>query len=131
MFALTEYQISEEAMCFGLTTMSDDMEVLTYPDMVVYSHGIQECEPVTSNKLPVCHKMSNASVACNAKELCDEILAVLGAGVSYLVHHLEDNRKGHPIVVNAKGKYVDVRVAELPVCPVKRQRIRSFYRYEL
>lgn len=25
----------------------------------------------------------------------------------------------------------DVRVAELPVCPVKRQRIRSFYRYEL
>ena len=63
-------------------------------------------------------------------EPCDEILAFLGAGVSSLVHHLENNRKDHPIAGDAKGKYVDVRVAELPVCPVKRQRIRSFYRYE-
>lgn len=79
----------------------------------------------------VCHKMSNASITGNAKELCDEILALLGAGVSSLVHHLEDNRKGHPIVSDANGKYVDVCVAELPVCPVKRQRISSIYRYEL
>lgn len=131
MFALSEFQISEEPMSFGLTTMPDDMEVLTYPDMIVNSPKIQECEPVSSYKLPVCHKMCNASIAGNVKELCDEILAFLGAGVSSLVHLLEDNRKGHPIVGDAKGKYADVRVAELPVCPVKRQRIRSFYRYEL
>lgn len=67
MLALTEFQIREKPMCFGLASMPDDMEVLTYPDMVVYSPGIQECEPVTSYKLPVCHKMSNASIAGNAK----------------------------------------------------------------
>ncbi len=75
--------------------------------------------------------MSNASIAGNAKEHYDEIIAFLGAGVPSLVHHLKDNRKGHPIVGDAKGRSVDVCVAELPVCPVKRQRIRSFYKYDL
>lgn len=48
-----------------------------------------------------------------------------------LVHHFEDDRKGHAFVDDAESEDVDVSGAELPVCPVHRLRVRSFYRYKL
>ena len=118
-------------MCFGLLSVPDDAEVLAYPDMVVYASGVQECQPVTSNKFSVSHQVSDAAFTCQGAEATDKFHSLFGIGVASLVHHLEDYRKGHTFVDDAESEDVDVSIAELPVCPVHRQGIRPLYRYEL
>ena len=131
MFTLAKFQISEKPICFGFLTMPNDMEVLTYPDVVVYPSGVKEFEPFTSNELSVSHKVGNTALACKRDEPLNEFHSLFCVGVATLVHHLEDYRKGHAFVDDAESKYVDVSAAELPVSSVHRQRVRSLYRYEL
>jgi len=100
--------------------MSDDMEVLTYPDVVVYASGVQECKPFTSNKFSVSNQMSDAVFTCLGAEATDKFHSLFGVGVSSLIHHLEDDRKGHAFVDDAESEDIDVSIAELPVCPVHR-----------
>ena len=118
-------------MCFGLLAMPYDMEVLTYPDVVVYPSGVKEFEPVTSNELSISHKVSNTALTSKTQEPCNEFHTLFSVGVASLVHHLEDNRKGHSFVDDSESEDVDVRITELPISSVQRQGIRSFYRYEL
>ena len=63
MFALTKFQIREEPMRLEFLSMPDDMEVLTYPDMVVYASGVQEGEPLVSNKFSAGHQVSDTVLA--------------------------------------------------------------------
>ncbi len=118
-------------MCLGFLSVPDDTEVLSYPDMVVYASGVQECKPFTSDKLSVSHQVGNAVFTCQGTEATDKFHSFFGIGVASLVHHLEDYRKGHAFVDDAESEDVDVSIAELPVCPVHRQGIRPLYRYEL
>ena len=117
-------------MCFGFLSVPYDMEVLAYPDMVMYASGVQECKPVAPDKLSVCHQMSDTAFAGKTKKPCNEFLALLSVGVASLVPHLEDDRESHSIVDNAECEDVDISITELPVSPVHRQGIRSLYRYE-
>lgn len=86
-------QIRERPICFVFLTMPDDMEVLTYPDVVVYASGVQESGPFTSNKLSVNHKMSNTAFTGKAEEPCNEFHALFSVGVASLAHHLKDVKK--------------------------------------
>jgi len=131
MFALAKFQVHEKPVCFGLLAMPDDMEVLTYPDVVVYASGIQESEPFTPNELSVSHEMSDTAFAGKAEEPCNEFHALFSVGVASLVHHLEDDRKGHSVVDDTESEDIDIRVTELSVGPIHGQGIRPLYRYEL
>lgn len=131
MLTLTKFQISEKPMCLGLLTMSNDMEVLAYPDVVVYVSGVQECKPFTSNKFSIGHQVSDTVFSYQSAEAMDKFHSLFGIGVPSLIHHLEDYRKGHAFVDDAESEDVDVSVAELSVCPVHRQGIRYIYRNEL
>ena len=111
--------------------MPDDTEVFAYPDMVVYASGVQESEPLASDKLFVSHQVSDAVLTCKRDEPLDELHSLFCVGVATLIHHLEDYRKGHAFVDDAESDDIDVSIAELPVCPVHRQGIRPLYRYEL
>lgn len=112
-------------MCLGFLSVPDDTEVLAYPDMVVYASGVQEGKPFTSDKFSVSHQVSNAVFTCQGAEATDKFHSFFGIGVASLVHHLEDYRKGHAFVDDAKSEDIDVSIAELPVGPVHRQGIRS------
>src|SRR5699024_440149 len=131
MLTLTKFQISEKPMCLGFLSVPDDTGVLAYPDMVVYASGVQEGKPCTSDKSCVSHQVSNAVFTCQGAEATAKSHSFFGIGVASLVHHLEDYRKGHAFVDDAKSEDIDVSIAELPVGPVHRQGIRSLYRYEL
>lgn len=111
--------------------MPDNMEVLTYPDMVVYASGVKESEPFTSDKLSVSHEMGNTAFAGKTEEPCNEFHALFSVGVAPLVHHLKDNRKCHSIVDDTESEDVDIRVSGLPVGPVHGQGIKPLYRYKL
>ena len=131
MFTLAKFQIREKPLCLGFLSVPYDSEVLLYPDMVVYASGVQESEPFTSDKLSVCHQMSNTAFACQSVEAADKIHSFFNIGVPSLVHHLEDYYwECHAFVDDAKSKYVDVGIAELPVAPVNGQRVRTLYKYE-
>ena len=118
MLTLTKFQISEKPMCLGFLTMPDDMEVLTYPDLIVYASGIQECKPFISNKLSISHKGSDTVFTCQSAETTDKFHSLFGVGVTSLVHHLEDYRKGHAFIDESESKDVDDSAAELLVYPV-------------
>ena len=126
MFSLAKVQIREMPICFGFLTMPDNMEVLTYPDMVVYASGVKESEPFTSDKLSVSHEMGDTAFAGKTEEPCNEFHALFSVGVAPLVHHLKDNRKCHSIVDDTESEDVDIRVSGLPVGPVHGQGIRTF-----
>ena len=98
--------------------MPDDMEVLTYPDVVVYSSGVQEREPFTSDKLHVGHPMSDTAFAGKTEKPCNKFNALFSVGVTSLVDHLKDDRKGDSIVDDTECENIDIRVTELPVGPV-------------
>lgn len=123
MFTYTKFQVSEKPMRLGFLSMSDDMEVLTYPDMVMYASGVQKGEPLASNKFSVSHQVCDAVLSGKGDEPHDEFHSLFSVGVAALVHHLEDYRKGHPLVDDAESKDVDVCAAELPVCPVHGQGV--------
>ena len=108
MLTLTKFQISEKPMCFGFLSVQDDTEVLAYPDMVVYASGVQEGKPFTSNKFSVSHQVSNAVFTCQGAEATDKFHSFFGIGVASLVHHLEDYRKCHAFVDDAKSEDIDV-----------------------
>ncbi len=129
MFTLTKFQISEKPVRFGLLAMPDDTEVLAYPDMIVYASGVQESEPLASNKLSISHKVSDTVLSRKRNEPLNEFHSLFSVGVATLVHHFEDYRKGHAFVDDAESKDVDVSATELPVCPVHGQGVRSLYRY--
>lgn len=118
-------------MCFGLLSVPDDMEVLAYPDMVVYVPGVQECKPFTSNKFSVSHQVSDAAFTSQGAEATDKFHSLFCIGVAPLVHHIEDYRKGHDFVDDAESEDVDVSITELPVCPVHRQGTDMSFRMSL
>lgn len=131
MLTLTKFQISEKPMCLGFLSMPDDMEVLSYPDVVTYASGVQEGEPLASHKFPVGHQVGDAVLAGKGNESPNEFHSLFSVGIAALVHHLEHYRKGHALIDDAESKDVDVRAAELPVRPVHGQRVWALYWYEL
>jgi hypothetical protein len=96
MLTLTKFQIGEKPMGFRFLSMPDYMEVLAYPDMVMYASGVQESKPSAPDKLSVCHKVCNTAFTGKPDEPGNKFHAFLRAGVASLVHHLEDNRKAIP-----------------------------------
>ena len=58
--------------------MPDDMEVLTYPDVVVYPSRVQKSEPFASHKLPVGHKVSDTAITGKLNKLVGSITNCMG-----------------------------------------------------
>ena len=87
------------------------MEVLAYPDMVVYASGVHESEPLATDKLSISHQVSDAIIASKRDEPLNEFHSIFGVGVAKLVHHLEDYRKGHAFVDDAESEDIAISAA--------------------
>ncbi len=129
MLAFTQLHIIEKPKGFSLATMSDDMEVLAYPDVIVDTANIQVFKPFFSNEFPVCHQMSYGIFPCNPFETIDQFDAFPGVGVAPLVHHRIDDRECHPIIYDAESENVNVRIAVLPVGPVHSKIVGTLNGY--
>lgn len=75
--------------------------------------------------------MSDGVWTRDAQESVHKFYPLVGVGVAPIVHHLEDDREGHPFVDDAQGEDVHVGVAELPVGAVHRKVVWPFHRQRL
>lgn len=131
MFRFAQLQIVEEPVGLEFTAMSDDMEVLAYPDMVVDASGVEISEPFVADELPVSHEMGDRVLTGKAHEAVNESDTFGSIGVASLVHHRVYDREGHAVIYDAKGEDVYVGVAELPVGPVHGKIVWALYRDQL
>ena len=98
MYALTQSQIIEKPVRFECISVSGDIEVLAYSEMVLDAAGIQIAQPLVTNALSVCHKVCNGVFSGYPFEAIYQVDAFLGIGVASLVHHRIDDRECHTIV---------------------------------
>lgn len=131
MFRFAQLQIVEEPVGLELTAVSDDMEVLSYPDVVVDASGVEISEPFVADELPVCHEMGDGVLTGKANEAVNESDTFGSIGVALLVHHSVYYWEGHAVIYDAKGEDVYVGVAELPVGPVHGKIVWPLYRNQL
>ena len=131
MFRFAQLQVVEEPISLELTAMSDDMEVLSYPDVVVDASGVEISEPFVADELPVSHKMGDRILAGKAHEAVNESDSFGSIGVASLVQHRVYDWESHAVIYDAKGEDVYVGVAELPVGPVHGKIVWSFDWYQL
>ena len=129
MFALTQSLIIEKPVRFECISVSGDIEVLAYSEMVLDAAGIQIAQPLVTNELSVCHKVCSGVFTGYPFEAIDQVDAFLGIGVAVLVHHRIDDRECHTIVDDSENEDINVRVAVFPVGPVHRKIVRAFDRY--
>ena len=125
MLTLTQFQVAEQPERPRLSAMPEDTEVLSYSDMVMDASCVQIAQPFAPDELSVCHKMVDGVLTGKAHELFYEFNPFLCVGVAALVQHLEHDGESHPVVDDTQGEDVYVGVAELPVCPVQRQVVRT------
>ena len=111
--------------------MAYDMEVLTYPNMIVNASCVQIAQPFASDKLTVSHQVVDGVLSGDTDEPVYKFYSLLGIGVAPLVHHLEDDRESHPVIDDAQGENVYVGVTELPVRPVQRKVVGAMNGYQL
>lgn len=131
MLTLTKFQVVEQPARPRFLAVSEDTEVLAYPDVLVDASCVQIARPFAPDELTVCHQKVDGVLSGEANEPVYEFNPFLGIGVATLVRRLEHDGESHPVVDDAQGENVYIGVAELPVRPVPRKVVRALNGYQL
>lgn len=96
-------------------------EVLTDPDVIPYSHGIEPSCPFLSDKLTVSHKAINAAVTEESDEPLHKGFPFLPAGIATFVQKFEKQRECNAFIGDTEHKNVNVGLAKFPIGAVHRE----------
>ena len=91
---------------------------------------VQPPYPLVSDKLAVGEQAVDAFRTEKVDVTLQQGDSFQGVGVAALGQHGEHERVGYPFVCDGEHEDVDVRAAELPVCPVDGQTKQAFNRQQ-
>lgn len=116
-FLLTDLQIIEQPSGTDSFTVGrlDNLEVLTYSDVIPYAMAVEPSCPFLSDELAVCHKAVDAFRSEKTDKTFHNLLAFLPVGVATFREKTEYQREGNPFIGDAQHKNVDIELPELPV----------------
>ena len=79
----------------------------------------QRLEPCITNELPVCQERLNTFLSKQVKEALNQLLTLIGIGVSAFRQHGPQNWNSHTLIGNTDHQNIDIGHSVLPVGAVQ------------